>query len=194
MHMRETKIMKRGRLGGMALAAVLTLGGLGALGTVQAQEAVEGPSSVQETYRDWVVSCVTPQATEAAPAPARICEMRQELRQAEGNQRVLTMALQPAAEGTGATVTMIAPFGLLLSQPVTIDVAETRVADVPFRTCYPQGCVATAPLAQAAVDLIAAGAEAVVGMTSTDGQTLTLTVSLAGFTGAWNRLLDLQGG
>lgn len=155
-----------------------------------AQET-EGPSTIQETYRDWLVSCATPQATEAAPAPARVCEMRQELRRADGNQRVLTMALQPAAEGTGATVTMIAPFGLLLSQPITIDVADTRVLDVPFRTCLPAGCVATAPANQDAVDIMALGAEAVVSMTSTDGQTLKLTVSLAGFTTAWNRLLDL---
>lgn len=159
----------------------------------QAQETVEGPSSVQETYQAWVVSCATPQATEAAPAPARACEMRQELRQADGNQRVLTVALQPQVEGTGATVTMVAPFGLLLSQPITIDVAETRVLDVPFRTCLPAGCIATASLAQTGVDQLVAGAEAVVGMTSTDGQALTLTVSLAGFTAAWNRLLDLAG-
>lgn len=158
----------------------------------QAQGA-EDPSMVQETYRDWVVNCVTPQATEAAPAPVRVCEVRQELRQTEGNQLVLSVALQPQLDSAGASLTLVAPFGLLLSQPITIDVADTRVADVPFRTCLPQGCIATASIDQAAVDRMAAGAEAVVQMTTTDGQVLSLQVSLAGFIGAWDRLLALRG-
>jgi invasion protein IalB len=42
--------------------------------------------------------------------------MSQELRQAEGNQRVLTVALAPAPDGDGVTLILLAPFGLQLSQ------------------------------------------------------------------------------
>lgn len=189
--------MGQHKLSHRALSAVVTL--LTALiltgepRMAQAQETAS-PSSVQETYQSWVVGCVTPQAVEGQPAPGRVCEMRQELRQAEGNQRVLAVALQPAAEGDGASLTLVAPFGLLLSQPIAIDIAEARVIDVPFRTCFPQGCLATTQLPQAGIDQMAAGDEAVITMTTQTDQALTMRVSLAGFTAAWNRLLDLQNG
>jgi invasion protein IalB len=178
-----------------ALLALGLAGGLGAgmaPGTARAQ-ADEGPSSVQETYRDWVVNCVTPQATEAMPAPERVCEMRQELRQAEGNQLVLATALQPNVEGSDATLTFVAPFGLLLSAPIGVDVGETRVAEVPYRTCLPRGCIALTALDETVIDALAAGAEAQVSLTATEGQTLGVVVSLSGFTAAWNRLLELAG-
>lgn len=161
------------------------------IGSAMAQGAAEGPSVVQETYRDWVVSCVTPEATEASPAPARVCEMRQELRQAEGNQLVLAVALQPQLDSAGASVTLVVPFGLLLSQSITIDLADVRMAEVPYLTCLPRGCIAAVDFETVMIDQMSAGTEAVVGMTGADGQVLSVTVSLAGFNAGWNRLSTL---
>lgn len=173
----------------LGLAGAIFIGQTG--GSVMAQGAAEGPSVVQETYRDWVVSCVTPQATEASTASARVCEMRQELRQAGGNQRILAVALQPQLDSAGASLTLVAPLGLLLSQSISIDLADVRMMEVPFLTCLPQGCIANAVLDIEMIDKLAGGTEAVVGMTGTDGQVLSAPVSLAGFNAGWNRLLTL---
>lgn len=193
MHMRPIRIASDTKLTTLAIFAGLLVATMGVPGVAHAQEA-EGPSAVQETYRDWVVSCVTLQATEATPAPGRICEMRQELRQAEGNQLVLAIVLQQAQiEAAGASFTLVAPFGLLLSEPITIDVEDARLTEVAYQTCLPRGCIATTQVDQAAVDRMAAGATAIVGMATTEGQVLSVPVSLAGFTGAWNRLSELRG-
>jgi invasion protein IalB len=172
----------------------LALGLAGSLmvGAAFAQEA-EGPSSVQETYRDWIVSCEMMPGAEGQP-DQRACEMRQELRQAEGNQLVLAAGLQTQGEAASASLTLVAPFGLALSQPITIDIAETRLVEVPFRTCFPRGCIAVTTLDEVALDGLMAGDEAQVSMTTTAGQALVVTISLAGFTGAWTRLQDLTGG
>lgn len=157
----------------------------------QATAGDEGPSAIQETYRDWVVSCQAVQGNEG-PAGRRVCEMRQELRRQEGNQLVLAAGLQPRPEGPGASLTLIAPFGLLLSEPITIAIAETRLAEAAFRTCLPRGCIAGTTLDEAALTQMIAGAEAQVTMTATDGQTLVIPLSLIGFTGAWTRLQTLE--
>jgi invasion protein IalB len=178
-------------LAALALATGMATGTPGAAQEAAAAPAAEttdeSPTSVQEIYRDWVVSCATPQGPVDQVA-ARVCQMSQELRQAEGNQRVLTVALEAAPEGDGVTLLLLAPFGLQLSQPIAIDLLETRVAEVPFKTCLPAGCIATTALDTAALDLLKGGEAASVRLTSTDGQILTLTVSLNGFIGALNRI------
>ena len=86
----------------VAFAAAAALGPLPAT----AQTGGDGPDLLVETYRDWVVRCapVAP-AQGVAPAadaqpPARLCEIAQELGQADSGQRVLQLAFQ--ADGDGA--------------------------------------------------------------------------------------------
>ncbi len=169
----------------MALMLITGMLTLGMMGMAQAQSA-DGPSSLTETYQSWRVNCVMPAAIEGQAAPTRICEMMQELRQQNNGQRLLTMALQPAQEG--ASLTILAPFGLLLSEGVKITVAGEAVAQGGFRTCLPGGCVSIISLTQGALDTFSAGDTATITMLGTNGQEIALAVSLAGFAAAWNRL------
>lgn len=163
-------------------------------GQILAQQA-EGPSAVQETYRDWIVRCEMRQdiADETVSA-GRVCEMRQELRQGESNQLVLAVSLQPQTDGAGANLTLVAPFGLLLSKPIAIDIAEIRLIDVPYQTCLPRGCIAATTLDVAALAQLLAveGNKARMTMTATDGQALTVSVSSLGLSDAWSRLQVLS--
>lgn len=165
-----------------ALVAGLALGG----GETMAQTASEAPTSLTETYGDWVVRCVSPAATEGQPAPARICEMTQELQQQQTGQRVLAVSVQKAE--SGGRLTVVAPFGLLLSEGVKLSVGETPVAALGFTTCLPAGCIAVSDLEAAALDTLKAGDQAVVEMTDTNAQPVKVNLSLKGFTAAWNRL------
>jgi len=154
----------------------------------QAQTA-QSPTSLTETYKSWIVRCVTPTAIEGQKAPARICEMVQELHQKKSGQRLLAMALQPNAKG--ASLTFIAPFGLLLSKGVKVAVDGSAVTQGGFRTCLPRGCVSVINLAQDALDTFTAGEIATITMQNTKGQEISLAVSLAGFTAAWSRLKEI---
>jgi len=162
---------------GILMAAMMNMG--------QAQ-AVDGPTSLTETYKSWIVRCATPSAGKDQPSPTRICEMAQELRQQKSGQLLLAMALQPDIHG--ASLTFIAPFGLLLSEGIKVAVDGNTVAQGGFRTCLPRGCVSTINLAQEVLDRFSAGAEATITMRGVKGRKITLTLSLSGFTAAWNRL------
>ena len=175
----------------LAATALLMITALS--GPLQAQEAAaEGPTSLTETYRDWVVRCVTQPALEGQAATARICEMTQELRQQDSGQRVLALSvIQSADDADTASLTLVSPFGLLLSAGIQIEVTETRLLDMEFRTCLPAGCIALSVLTADQISALAAGDIATVVLTDTNGQSLRLDVSLAGFTAAWNRIKNL---
>lgn len=177
--------MKTVSITAIALVAGITLGG----GYGMAQTATETPSSLTETYGDWVVRCVSPAAVEGQPAPARVCEMTQELQQKNTGQRVLAVSVQKADPATRLTV--VAPFGLLLSEGVKVSVADKELLSANFRTCLPGGCIAVSDLDEAALTALAAGDQAVVAMVDTNAQPVNINVSLAGFTNAWNRLKGL---
>lgn len=170
----------------VVLAALLTPVGAVAQTTV-------APDLLQETYRDWIVRCETPKSAEGAPAATRICEMAQELSQAEPKQRILTFALQAKPDGT-ADLTLITPFGLRLSDGIAIDLAAERLIQIGFRTCLPQGCIVSGALDAAMIERLSAGAVATVVMAAdAGGQPLALEVSLDGFAAAWARLVALRG-
>jgi len=173
----------------IALALVTGLLTTVTLNAGQAQ-TVETPTSLTETYKNWIVRCVTPTVTEGQAVPDRVCEMVQELRQQKSGQRLLAIALQPT-KAEGATLTFIAPFGLLLSAGLKVAVDGSAVAQGEFRTCLPRGCVSVINLAQVALNKFIAGDTATITMQGTNGRDISLAVSLSGFTAALNRLKDI---
>lgn len=159
-------------------------------GVAMAQDTGGGqPDSLQETYRDWLVRCARV-ADAATGAEARACEVSQELIQAETGQRILSAAFRREADGTAA-LTLIAPFGLNLADGVTLSVDGAELARIPFRTCLPRGCIATATLDSAALDRLGAGTQTGIGLVADGGEPLALNLSLAGFADAWVRLGSL---
>jgi invasion protein IalB len=148
-----------------------------------------GPDLLQETYRDWQVRCETVQGADSA-APARVCELAQEVTQAESGQRIVTIALQAMGDET-AGLSVLGPFGLDLATGITLLTGETEAARLPFRTCLPVGCVATAPLDALALDQLAAAEALELRMAADGGQPVSITLSLAGFGAGWTRLQAL---
>ena len=166
---------------------------IAAAGSAVAQDTVGAqPDALRETYRDWAVRCQTVAGAEGAPA-RRVCDMSQELTQTESGQRVLSVAFQ-AGSGGASDLTLVGPFGLSLADGIRVVVGGQDMATIPFRTCLPRGCIATAQLDEAALALLRSGTEAQVIMVADGGRELSLTVSLMGFTAAWNRLQGLQNG
>lgn len=164
--------------------------------TTQAQTSSDAPTSFSETYNNWVVRCVTQQVAEGQSA-TRICEMTQELRQQKNNQRILTMVLQAkkgieARLGTGvASLTIIAPFGLLFSEGVKLNLLESTLVSISYKTCLPTGCIAVSDLTIDQINELSKADKTTVIMTDTNNQVLKLSLSMAGFRAAWKRLEKL---
>jgi len=166
----------------LASAFIIELGIVGGIGMAEAQTTEETtPSSLMETYGDWIVRCMN-----ADEGRGRICEMTQELRQQSTGQRVLVVSV--GATEDGSDINIVAPFGLDLSKGLQISIADEVLSHMWFWTCLPAGCVAQGPLEASLLERLKDGDTAMIHLTQTNAQGVDLGVSLAGFTAAWKRL------
>lgn len=151
-----------------------------------------GPSSLSETYRDWVVRCQQVEVAEAN-ASLQLCQMSQELHQRNGNQRVLAVNISGPTDGGASQVTIITPFGLDISAGIGLRIDDVEVSSMAFTTCLPVGCVANLELDKITLTKLQEGQAAQVVLHQLQSpEPLLITVSLAGFTAAWDRLDALQ--
>ena len=165
----------------LGLAAAMAPATAGA--QTDAPEAADRPSALVETYRDWVVRCDT------VAEGARRCEMAQELRQAD---RRLVFATLVSRTGDGdARMVFVAPFGLSLADGLRLEKEGLDLETIAFTTCYATGCMAEVTLQAASLAPLLEGESVGVSMTALGGDPVELTVSLAGFGGAWRRLQAL---
>ncbi len=156
--------------------------------TVLAQDAASplpgGATSLQETYKDWRVACAAPDGQ------AKQCAVSQQQAQQNG-QRILAIELATAADG-GVTGTLVLPFGLRLDAGVTLAVDEQAAqAPLRFSTCLPAGCLVPLVFDQTAIAALRTGTTLKLKAMSNDGQDVALSVSLAGFSTALDRLTVL---
>lgn len=180
-------LIKQSLIGGAA-GFVLFAFGFGAIGQETKVAPQEGPTALSETYQDWVVNC---QQVGAKPdgTVTRSCQMIQELSQKNNNQRVLLVSIVPEVDGAVPRATIIAPFGLKLSQGLGLFVGDDNIATAPFATCLPAGCVAYLDLDSAMLDTLQKGEVVnIVSQPLQSEEPLVIAVSLAGFTAAWKRL------
>jgi invasion protein IalB len=153
----------------------------------QGETNMQAPTSLSETYDAWTVQCANQQQGEKTQ---RTCQMSQELMQQKTRQRVLTFAIGMADKN--AKVTLVLPFGLLLSEGVRIQIGEEEILRGAYRTCLPAGCVAGIELPADTIKKFESAETASVLMTANSGQPVKTDVSLKGFTSAFQRLTELS--
>lgn len=154
----------------------------------QTAEGVQAPSTLSETYEAWTVQCANRVEGEQTQ---RTCQMSQELLQQGTGQRVLMIAIGNTDQG--AKGTMVLPFGLRLSDGISVNIAEEEVLRGVFRTCLPAGCVSEIDLSEELLGKLANAEAASVLMTADNGQPAKTDVSLKGFKPAYQRLVALAG-
>ena len=143
----------------------------------------DAPSSVVETYGDWVVRCTTPEEG------SKVCEMTQELKQEGSNQRVLAISIKPEKKDG---LTIIAPFGLSLAKGIKVEVDEVLLLMFPYKTALRGGCIGVADLSDKQVKRLVKGEQAAVLMYDMNNEEFRVDVSLEGFAAAWKRLNQLK--
>ena len=139
------------------------------------------PSSLSVTYQDWTVRCALPEG-----ADRQVCEMVQELTQADTGRRVLSMILRQGEAGVGMTI--VAPFGLDLAAGLSFAVDEAAPRVLPFATCLPEGCIVPSKLEEDALEALRGGEMLKITLQDTAAQELALSLSLSGFSAALERL------
>ncbi|WP_025430973.1 invasion associated locus B family protein [Ensifer sp. ENS11] len=159
-----------------------------AIGETFAQEHAPlpgGASSLQETYADWIVSCVQ--------RKNRHCLLMQQQTQQNG-QRLLAIEMAAGGDGKTATGTLVLPFGLALDAGVSLQVDErSSEAPVRFSTCLPAGCVVPLSFDGAALAELRTGAVLkMMAKANNTNEPISLSASLKGFSAALDRVTALM--
>lgn len=167
----------------MALAALVA--------PVSAQEVglPGGASTLNETHGDWFVTCAV--QTQADGSKIKLCAFSQQQVAGQSRQRALAIELRP--EGDSVKGALVLPFGLALQKGVTYQLDEGAVGAVQtFRTCLPAGCLIDIAFDARTVESLKVGDVLKVKATADGGQEMTFSVSLTGFSSAYDRIVALM--
>lgn len=142
---------------------------------------------VKETFKDWRVVCVK------AGNGQESCNMQQLLRDGNDNpvSQVSIAPLPPAAAPRAAAIEIATPLETLLSEDLRLGVDTAAPKRYRFTFCTPQACYARFALTAEDVSAFKAGKSAkvtIVPLLAPD-QTVDITMSLAGFTAAFDSVL-----
>lgn len=146
----------------------------------------EGASSINETYQDWRVTCISNEGIDR-------CAMIHNQVAKDSGQRVMTVELSlPEADKIQGVVIM--PFGLALAQGVTLTIdGASEGKTFGFSTCLPQGCLVPIEFDSAMIDKLKNGGALNVIAQPIDGSDkISITASLKGFTAGFKRLSELR--
>ncbi|MFI5017886.1 MAG: invasion associated locus B family protein [Dongiales bacterium] len=142
-----------------------------------------GASSLQETYDDWQVAC-------GQQGGVKRCAMGQQQISKENRQRVLDIELWPSGDKLEGALML--PFGLALDQGVTLQIDDAAPGQpLHFRTCLPGGCVVPLSFDGRSLTALLHGAVLKVKAVVDGGGIAPFTISLKGFSGAYNRSVAL---
>ncbi len=146
------------------------------------QEPQPGEQYLSEVFGDWALRCLK---VEEGPDP---CQMYQLLEDQDGNA-VAEVAIVVLADGSQAAAgaTIVAPLETLLTEQITMRIDGGQARRFPFNFCNVGGCVTRLGLTTEDVALFRRGAAATMTMVpaAAPDQTVTVTMSLSGFTAAF---------
>ncbi|MDR1990687.1 MAG: invasion associated locus B family protein [Acidobacteriaceae bacterium] len=138
------------------------------------------PTSLQENYDDWAVSCLVRDGK-------KVCGMSQQQVDKDRGQRVLALEIT-SITAEQAEGNLLLPFGLAVNTPITLQVDGTAFGSaLPYRTCLAGGCLVSVKVERANLGRLRSGTSLTVHATVDGGQSITFTLSLKGFGAAFDR-------
>ncbi|MBN2907162.1 MAG: invasion associated locus B family protein [Rhodobacteraceae bacterium] len=145
---------------------------------------------VKETFKDWRVVCVK------LAEDRESCNMQQLMLDDNQNpvSQVSIAPLPPAAAPRAAAVEIAAPLETLLSEDLRLGVGDATPVRYRFSFCTTQACFARFALTADEVAAFKAGSAATVKIVplAAPDQTANISMSLSGFTAAFDMVTELQ--
>jgi len=153
-------------------------------------ESQIGKDFIKEKFDDWDILC-----TVVAEGKKPNCRLYQVLEDESGGAvaELSIIALSEKAQAE-AGVNFVSPLGTLLTSQVSLRIDSGQVKRYPFGWCEAQGCVARFGLTKAELVNLKKGNKAIltIAAAAAPKSPLVLTVSLKGYTNAWNALKELS--
>lgn len=146
--------------------------------TAQAQSGPESP---------WQSRCTTLQ--QESGGQIEKCEVFQRLTMQETGQRLIEFAIGSSDQQAGLyRGVFLMPLGILIQPGVLMQIDENPPYKFDIHHCADTGCVAFVDLNAQIVDKLRKGEKAKVIMKAVDGKNIQITMSLSGFTKAFENV------
>lgn len=141
-------------------------------------------------FSEWRVRCIR-----IDEAPTDPCEMGQVLKTADGSPTAEVSLFRLEREGVAAGATVISPLETLLPRGVTLTVDGGQGKMYPFTFCNRQGCLSQLAFTPDELAAMKKGTAATVTIypVAAPDKPVTVTMSLSGFTAAFDSLTGLPG-
>ncbi|MEM7526001.1 MAG: invasion associated locus B family protein [Pseudomonadota bacterium] len=153
--------------------------------TVAAQNAQQN-TTIKATHGAWEVRC----STENASA----CLMAQIGKNAEGAPVIQVLLRKtpnlkgPKGEPVSAVMEIFAPIGVFLPAGLAVKIDGAEVGRGIYRYCDPRACVVAEPIQDDFISKLKKGSNATMTIVSINNESANITLSLSGFTKAYNGL------
>lgn len=175
----------------LALAALLAAAPLAAPALAQQTApvpAAPADETVQE-FQSWQLRCGTP-----PNADKKVCQMEQDVfREGSNEQQIAKIAVgfPPGAEDPGMLI--LSPLATWLPPGVGFQLDSGQEQRVPVQRCSPQGCITEILIEAPLLKALKAGTQINLTIHDRSRQPIKGTVSLLGFTAAYDALLESRG-
>jgi invasion protein IalB len=167
-----------------ALVAPALLGLAAAASAQQPNAPAPAPaqqSAPQVTGSGWRVDCNN-------NGKALDCRAYSEAVQGEKRQIISSLSVRYAAEVKKSLIIVQVPLGILVSEPVSVGVDGDAGERIVIETCTPAGCFAGSAVPDALIAKMRTGKEVKIVFANMNRQPLTVTMPLAGFAVAYDKI------
>lgn len=152
-------------------------------GTQENQQAQPKQNQAQQPKEAWATNCSAPARSQPLD-----CAMEQRAIASETGQAIAQVTIR-VPQDTKKPVTMIqVPHGLFLPAGLSVDVDGDLSQNFPFQTCNANGCFVGFPIPDQMLKAMFNGNKFNVTFQNLAKKPVILPMSLAGFTGAYNRI------
>jgi len=154
------------------------------------------PASLAETrdpvitnFKDWTLQCLPPEGEQP-----ETCAMVQELRVKSG-KRLLALQITETGtvvrqDGPSLVAVFSLPLGVYLPSGVIMEIEGKPPLKLEYERCDRGGCYAGVVLGEILTTALREGVEGKVRFNNLNGRTISATISLKGFTAAYNALVN----
>jgi invasion protein IalB len=158
----------------MALSLCATAIAVGA-GSAHAQETAQ-------KFDDWSLVCQTNQAG------VQECIIFQEMHEQATGPTIARLTVLKVTETPNPLLIITTPLGVMLPPGVVIYIDQKEIGRMPFQVCIEPGCRSQAEMPTDLLQSFKAGSGGTVKLVRPDGQEMSVTFSLKGFTAAFDAL------
>lgn len=166
----------------LRMNSTLTSAGLSFIACLAASPALaQQQTNVPAAGSDWRVECTN-------TGKALDCRVFTEVIEQKSRQIITTLTVRYPQETKKPVMMIQVPLGVLVTKPIMVSVDSNKPEQLMIQTCTQSGCAAGSQMVDSLIASMSSGKELKVVFYNVNSQPVTVTMPLAGFALAYNKI------